>query len=104
LNRFNGTTLEGEYSFSASTDPLLSHYELRQSPGPAYDPDASTVIATIPPTGPLSFNTTTGFETPGQTSSAKVYVVLTTDNERGSNKVTLTRPALGRRRTLACQA
>jgi hypothetical protein len=89
---FNETTNEGEYAWSASTDPDLDRYEVRQSPGPDYEPDASTVIATVPPAGPLTLNTTAGFETPGQTSSVKVYVVLTTDNERGSNTVTLTRP------------
>jgi hypothetical protein len=90
---FDEPTNQGQYFWSPSSDPLLSHYELRQSPGPEYDSDASTVIATIPPAGPLSFNTTAGFETPGQTSSAKLYVVLSTGNERGSNTVTLTRPA-----------
>ena len=41
----------------------------------------------------LSFSTAAGFENPGQTSTVKVYVVLTTGNERGSNAVSLTRPA-----------
>lgn len=90
---FNETTNQGEYAWSASTDPELDRYEVRQSPGPAYDADASSVIATVTPAGPFTLSTATGFETPGQTSSVKVYVVLTTGNERGSNTVTLTRPA-----------
>jgi len=89
---FNNATNEGEYAWSASAEPTLVRYEVRQSPGPVYDADASSVIATILPGGPLTLITTAGFETPGQTSSVKVFVILSTGNERGSNTVTLTRP------------
>jgi hypothetical protein len=89
---YNTTTNEGDYAWSASTEPMLDRIEVRQSPGPEYSDDAYTVLATFPPGGPLTFSTPAGFENPGQTSSVKVYVILTTGNERGSNTVTLTRP------------
>jgi len=38
------------------------------------------------------FSTDEGLTSPGQTISVKVFVVLTTGNERGSNTVTITRP------------
>jgi hypothetical protein len=90
---FNAATSEGEYAWSASSEAQLARYEVRQSPGPAYDADASSVLASILPGSPLTFATGAGFESPGQVSSVKVFVVLTTGNERGSNTVTLTRPA-----------
>lgn len=90
---FNTVTQQGDYQWSASTDPDLDRIEFRQCPGPVYEDDAYTVLATFPPDGPLSFSTAAGFENPGQTSTVKVYVVLKTGNERGSNAVSLTRPA-----------
>ena len=89
---YNTTTQEGEYAWSASTDPMLERIEIRQSPGPEYSEDAYTVLASFPPGGPLTLSTPAGFENPGQTSSVKAYVILNTGNERGSNTVTLTRP------------
>lgn len=89
---WNTGTNEADYAWSLSTDPELLRYEVRMSPGPSYDSDASSVIGTIPAGNPLTFSTDEGLTTPGQTSSVKVYVVLTTGNEKGSNTVTITRP------------
>lgn len=90
--QWNAATQKGDYAWSASTEATLQQYEVRQSPGPEYDSEASSVLAVILPGQPLTFATATGFETPGQTSSVKIYVVLTTGRERGSNTVTITRP------------
>lgn len=89
---WNPATNQADYAWSASTEATLLNYEIRQSPGPAYDADASSVIATIPAGGALEFSTDAGLLTPGTTISVKVFVVLTTGNERGSNPVTITRP------------
>jgi hypothetical protein len=89
---YNAGTEQGDYAWSASTEATLERYEVRQSPGPAYEAQASAVIATVLPGEALTLSTSTGFEAPGQTSSVKVFVILTTGNERGSNTVTLTRP------------
>ncbi len=89
---YNTTTNQGDYAWSASTEPTLDRIEFRQSPGPVYADDAYSVLATFPPGGPLTFSTAAGFENPGQVSSVKVYVILTSGNERGSNTVSLARP------------
>lgn len=90
---WNAVTGLADYTWSASSEPMLLRYEVRQSPGPTYEADASSVIASIPAGGVLSFSTDAGLTVPGQTSSVKIFVILTTDNERGSNTVTVTRPA-----------
>ena len=43
-------------------------------------------------THPTSLATTVGLENPGDVASFKVFVLLTTGNEAGSNTVTITRP------------
>ncbi len=47
------------------------------------------VVATLPP-GTLSFSTNAGLTVPGSTMGFKVYVKLTTGNEKGSNAITVT--------------
>ena len=48
-------------------------------------------MATIDP-GTLTITTDEGLLTPGATMRFKLYVVLNTGNERGSNVVEITRP------------
>ena len=43
----------------------------------------------IPAAGPLLYATNYALGTPGNAASYKVYVILTTGNERGSNSVTI---------------
>jgi hypothetical protein len=73
-----------------STDPNLDHYEVRMTPGPTYDTANDSVIGNLDP-GTLNLLTTDGIPNPGDTASYKVYVILTTGNEAGSNTVTVTR-------------
>ena len=61
------------------------------SPGPNYDADTVSVVATVP-SDTLSLSTTTGLDNPGDVASFKVFVRLTAGNEVGSNTVTITRP------------
>ena len=76
----------------ASTDPNLSHYEVRFCAGPTYSTEDESTLGTIIPAEPREFLTDAGLVTSGDIASFKVYVVLTTGNEKGSNTVTITRP------------
>ena len=93
-------TLNGEWqpspgyavlSWTASDDPDLNHYDIRMTPGPTYNTDSDTVIGTTQP-GVLNLTTLAGLASPGDVASYKVYVILNTGNEAGSNAVTITRP------------
>ena len=82
---------QAEFSWPASTNANLDHYELRMSAGSSYDGAAATVVGNLP-SGTTTFATTANLENPGDVASFKVFVVLTTGNEAGSNTVTITRP------------
>ena len=82
---------QAEFSWPASTNANLDHYELRMSAGSSYDAATATVVGNIP-SGTTTFATTAGLENPGDVASFKVFVVLTAGNEAGSNTVTITRP------------
>ena len=81
----------GVLNWTASTNPHLDHYSVRTSPGPRYSTDEESVVADLP-TGTLTFSTLEGLAAPGAAAVFKVYVVLTTGNEKGSNVVRITRP------------
>lgn len=79
-----------DLSWTASTDPDLLHYQVRRSGATPYDTSTELVVATVlPPT--LTHSTLEGLPTNGATMGYKVYVVLTTGNEKGSNAVSVTR-------------
>ena len=79
-------------AWPASADADLASYQVRMSPSETYDPAAESILATIPGGGATEYLTDAGLPAPGATASYKVYVILTTDNERGSNAVAVTRP------------
>jgi hypothetical protein len=96
----DAVTLSGEWdvpqlaahlTWTASSDEQLANYQVRMTPGPAYDTDADTVVATLLPAA-LAHFTHAGLVNPGDVASYKVYVILTTGNEAGSNSVTVTWP------------
>jgi len=82
---------QAEFSWPASTNPNLDHYVVRMSVGSSYDAATATVVGNFA-AGTTSLATTVGLESPGDVASFKVFVVLTTGNEAGSNTVTITRP------------
>ena len=85
---------EAVVSFTESTDDALDHYELRAVPGPEYNSEDEQVIATLPKgASPREFRTDFSLGSPGMAASFKVYVVLTTGNEAGSDPVSVERPA-----------
>ena len=77
-------------SWTASTDPDFLHYQVRRSGASPYSTSTELVVATIP-AGTLTHSTLEGLPTNGATMGYKVYVVLTTGNEKGSNAVSVTR-------------
>ena len=81
-------------TFTESADDALDHYELRAVPGPEYTAEDEQVIATLAKgAAPREFRTDFSLASPGMAASFKVYVVLTTGNEAGSEAVTVERPA-----------
>lgn len=89
---WDATQLKAKITFSGSTDPNLFQYEIRFCPGANYSTDTETVVGNLSPTDAREFLTDAGLSAPGNVASYKVYVILTTGNEKGSNTVTITRP------------
>ncbi len=79
-------------TWEASENPNLDHYEVRYSPGESYDSDAETVQAIISPDAPREHLTRKGLSNPGDLALYKIYVVLETGNERGSEVIAAKRP------------
>jgi len=79
-------------TWDASDNDDLKEYEVRYTPGDDYSEDDESVIANIPPGDPRELLTAAGLNQPGASSSFKVYVTLTTGNERGSTTMVVTRP------------
>ena len=89
---WDATALKAKITWSASADPNLAQYEIRFTPGPDYSTDDETVVGNVSPTDPREFLSDAGLAASGNIASFKVYVILTTGNEKGSNTVTITRP------------
>jgi hypothetical protein len=86
---WNGTTLKADLSWTASADPDLESYVVRRSGATPYNTNTELVVATLPPET-LTHSTDAGLQAEGASMGFKVYVKLTTGNERGSNAVTVT--------------
>ena len=82
---------QAEFHWPASTNPNFDHFQLRKSNGSSFDAATATVVGNFP-LGTISLVTTVGLENLGDVASYKLFVVLTTGNEAGSNTVTVTRP------------
>ncbi len=87
---WNMVTSLADLSWTASVDPDLLHYQVRRSGATPYSTATELVVDTLPP-GTLTLSTAEGLPTNGATMGYKVYVVLTTGNEKGSNAVSVTR-------------
>ena len=88
---YDATAHQAVIGWTASTDANLDRYEVRGVPGPDYSGDDEAVLGTVEKDEPREFRTDFALGTPGAVASFKVYVVLTTDNEAGSNAVKVTR-------------
>lgn len=89
---WNAPTTQGKITWAASTDANLEKYEVRWAPGTIYNSENEVVLGTVLPGAALEFFTAQGLGTAGASSNFKVYVIVTTGNERGSNVVKITRP------------
>ncbi len=89
---WNAAAFQAELFWTASSDPDLQEYEVRMTPGTTYDANNATVAGNVPASGAQTLLTSAGLANPGNTASFKVFVILTTSNESGSNTVTITRP------------
>ena len=90
---YNPATITADLNWTASTETDLASYEVRGVAGPDYDTEDEVNLATIPPGAPRTYSTNFALGTPGNAASYKIYVILTTGNERGSNPVSVPRPA-----------
>lgn len=88
---WDAALLKARVTHTASTDPELQEYELRACFGTSWKNDEAVAIANNPP-GTLEFLTDEGLVASGSKVFYKVYVILTTGNEKGSNTVSVTRP------------
>ena len=88
---WNAAVGQAVCNWTASAATTLSEYQLRMSPGATYDAANATVIGNIP-AGTTTFSTAAGLAAAGDVASFKLFVMLTTGNESGSNTLTITRP------------
>jgi hypothetical protein len=88
---WNDGTSKADLSWTESTDVDLQSYQVRRSGATPYNTNTELAVATLPP-GTLTFSTDAGLTVGGSTMGFKVYVKLTTGNEKGSNAVTITNP------------
>jgi hypothetical protein len=86
----SGTVTGGHLVWTASSNPALSHYAVRYHPGPKYKASEEQAVAIVP-AGTTVLDTNFGLAASGSSAWYKVYVVLTTGNERGSNAVKVIR-------------
>ena len=77
--------------WSVSADPDLDYYSIRYHPGPRYKASEEQTIAAVP-AGTEEYLTIEGLAAEGSVAWFKVYVVLTTGNEKGSLAVKIIRP------------
>jgi hypothetical protein len=79
--------------WTQSDDEDLVRYDIRACIGPDYDTDFEFAVESVATTV-TTYETSEGLETPGATRTFKVYVVLNTGNEAGSNAETVQNPGL----------
>lgn len=91
---WQAATSQARLTWTASADADLDHYEIRTSnAGSTYDVETETILGQVAKdAAALEFLTAAGLATPGASARFRIYVILTTGNERGSETVTVTRP------------
>lgn len=78
-------------TWTAFNGDSFAHYDIRTAPGPVYKTKDETSIDTVAD-DILHYETNVGLAAPGATALYRIYVVLTTGNEKGSATVSVTRP------------
>lgn len=92
---WDGTQQKAKLNSSESTDPNLFQYEWRYCVGPSYSTDLEAVVpgGNIPAGGNREIFTDIALSSAGSVATFRAYVITTTGNEKGSNTVTIVRPA-----------
>ncbi len=91
LGHWENTKSLAMFTWEASTNSKLDYYEVRVCIGSTYRV-ANEFNVSGPLRGVLKFDTKQGVIIAGAKAVYRVYVVLTTGNERGSNDVLIERP------------
>ncbi len=90
---YDAAMQESDLAWTVVTDPSVTELEIRGTAGPEYDPEDESVLASFAPGAPRLWSGTFGLLVPGGSASFKIYSITAEGNERGSNAVTITRPA-----------
>ncbi len=90
---YDPATTQAILAWSAPTDDSITTLEVRGSVGPDYEPEDDVLLATLPATGPHTWTGPFGLDLPGTAVAFKVYTLTAEGNEKGSNAVTVERPA-----------
>jgi hypothetical protein len=88
---WNAAQAQAVLTWQASSAPDLANYSVRYHPGPRYRAAEEQSVALLGP-GVLTFATDFGLVASGSLAWFKVYVILSTGNEKGSNAVKVIRP------------
>ena len=78
--------------YEPSTETTIKSYQLRGNIGEKYDSEDAVVLATHAPSDAREFVTNFGLMQPGTQAALKVFVILETGNEAGSDVMVVTRP------------
>lgn len=85
--------LEAVITYTASPNPDVQEYERRGSfGGTKYNADSASVLGSHPAGVVTPFRTDAGLVAPGSRVFYKVFVIVTSGNEKGSKSVSVTRP------------
>jgi hypothetical protein len=90
--QWNAGTSKAALTATVSADPDLDHYELRACAGADYSTDEESVVASVPPGASVAFATDRFLTQAGEVASFRIYVVLKSGGEAGSNTVVVARP------------
>jgi len=90
---WNTTTVAADLAWVPITDDSVTTLHLRATAGPEYEADDESIIATVPANAPATWTGNWGLAAPGASASFKLYSLTAEGNERGSNPITITRPA-----------
>ncbi len=78
-------------AWESSDEPELDHYEVRAMAGDQYESEDEISLACISPEEPLKWSTVFALDEPGAMAVFRVYVVLRSGHERGSQPVVVVR-------------
>lgn len=89
---WDAATSKARIEWEASTDADLANYQVRYSPGTVYHEEDEDVLETFAPGDPRIYETNHALTIPGATALFRVYVILTTGNEKGGSTLEIMRP------------